>query len=190
MGIEFELKYRATPEIQEKLKETGSFQRISMETTYYDTPSGALSARFFTLRRRLENGVSVCTLKAPAGKLARGEWETECGSIREAIPELCKLGCPQELPLLTEEGLVAVCGARFTRWASAVEWDGALLELALDQGVLFAGEKEIPLCEIEVELKEGSREQAVAYAKILAQSYGLVPEAGSKFRRALALREA
>ena len=187
MGIEFELKYRATPEIQEKLKETGSFQRISMETTYYDTPCGALSARFFTLRRRLENGVSVCTLKAPAGKLARGEWETECGSIREAIPELCKLGCPRELPLLTEEGLVAVCGARFTRWASAVEWDGALLELALDEGVLFAGEKEIPLCEIEVELKSGDRAAVIAFAQELAARFDLEPESQSKFRRAMLL---
>ena len=190
MGVEFELKYRATPEIQETLAQKGQWHSISMETTYYDTPTGALSQRFFTLRRRLENGTSVCTLKAPAGSLARGEWETECGSIETAIPELCKLGCPQELPQLTAEGLVAVCGARFTRRASTIEWEGALLEIALDRGILFAGDKEIPLCEIEVELKEGSREQAVAYGRILEKLYGLTPESGSKFRRALALREA
>ena len=105
MGIEFELKYRATPEIQEELAKTSQWHSISMETTYYDTPTKALSSRFFTLRRRLENGVSVCTLKAPAGELARGECETECDSIEEAISELCKLGCPPELPQLAAEGL-------------------------------------------------------------------------------------
>ena len=189
MGIEFELKYRAIPEIQEKLAETGCWHSISMETTYYDTPSKALSSRFFTLRRRLENGVSVCTLKAPAGELARGEWETRCESIEAAVLELCKLGCPSELPELIAEGLEAVCGARFTRRCSSVEFGGAVLELALDRGILFAGEKQIPLCEIEVELKEGSQAQALAYGKILSELYGLEPEHGSKFKRALALAE-
>ncbi len=190
MGIEFELKSRATPEIQEKLAKTSQWHSISMETTYYDTPSQALSQRHYTLRRRLENGVSVCTLKAPAGELARGEWETECDTIEGAIPELCKLGCPENLPALVSEGLIPVCGARFTRRASTVEFQSTVLEVALDRGILFAGEKEIPLCEIEVELKEGEPALAVAYAKALAQTYGLVPESGSKFKRALALREA
>ena len=189
MGIEFELKYRATPEIQAQLAKTGQWCSISMETTYYDTPSKALSSRFFTLRRRLENGVSVCTLKAPAGGDARGEWETQCETIEAAIPELCKLDCPAQLPELIADGLEAVCGARFTRLCSLVEFGDAVLELALDRGYLFAGEKQIPLCEIEVELKEGSREQALAYGKILAARYGLEPERGSKFKRALALAE-
>lgn len=189
MGIEFELKYRATPQIQEEIRKRGTWHTISMETTYYDTPSKALSRRHFTLRRRLENGVSVCTLKAPAGSLGRGEWETVCGSIEAAVPELCKLGCPEILPFLVAEGLVVACGARFTRQASIVETEGAVLEIALDAGILFAQDKQIPLCEIEVELKEGSREQAVAYAGALAASYGLEPEHGSKFKRALALRE-
>ena len=105
-----------------------------------------MSSRFFTLRRRKENGVSVCTLKAPAGELARGEWETECDSIEEAIPELCKLGCPPELPQLAAEGLVEVCGAWFTRRCREVEFAGAGLELALDEGILFAGETYVHLC--------------------------------------------
>ena len=62
MGIEFELKYRATPEIQEELAQDGHWRSIAMETTYYDTPSKAMSSRFFTLRRRKENGASICTL--------------------------------------------------------------------------------------------------------------------------------
>ena len=189
MGIEFELKYRATPEIQGEMEKTGTWHTVSMETTYYDTPSKALSRRHFTLRRRLENGVSVCTRKAPAGELGRGEWETECGSIEAAISELCKLGCPEILPFLVAEGLIEACGARFTRRFSTVETEGAVLEIALDAGILFAGEKQIPLCEIEVELKKGTRAQAMAYAKSLAKQYGLEPEHGSKFKRALALRE-
>ena len=66
--------------------------------------------------------------------------------------------------------------------------DEGVLELALDRGVLTGGGKEIPLCEVEIELKEGSQSFADHYAKCLAQKYGLIPQPHSKFRRALALR--
>ena len=67
MAVEFELKFRAMPEQLDKVQQalTGHQQVIEMETTYYDTPGGALSKRKYTLRRRMENGVSVCTLKTP-----------------------------------------------------------------------------------------------------------------------------
>lgn len=190
MGYEFELKFRATEAAQAAIAAQGQWHTITMATTYYDTPSGALSGLRYTLRRRLENGTSVCTLKTPAGELGRGEWETECDTIESAIPMLCKLGCPKNLPSLVEEGLIPVCGARFTRQASTVEVEGTVLEVALDKGILFAGNKEIPLCEVEIELKEGSREQAAAYALALAHQHGLQPEPQSKFKRALSLKEA
>ena len=73
MGREIELKYAALSPQQEALRAAfpGSWQSIAMETTYYDTPAGELSARRITLRRRMENGVSVCTVKTPAPGGAR-----------------------------------------------------------------------------------------------------------------------
>ena len=66
MGREFELKYAATQAQQDALGASfGEFTPIAMETTYYDTSDGALSRQHITLRRRLENGVSVCTVKTP-----------------------------------------------------------------------------------------------------------------------------
>lgn len=190
MGIEFELKYRATPQVQEKLLELSSqWKSISMETTYYDTPALALGKKHYTLRRRLENGVSVCTVKTPVQSFSRGEWEIVAPAIESAVPELCKLGAPEDLLSLTQEGIFPVCGARFTRRAAAIVVEGAVLELALDAGVLFANEKEVPLCEVEVELKQGDAVHAVAYADALSRRFGLSPEPHSKFRRALALRE-
>ena len=52
---------------------------------------------------------------------------------------------------------------------------------------MLGGGQEIPLCEVEVELKSGDPETAVAFATALAQRFGLEPEKKSKFRRALAL---
>ena len=191
MGAEYELKFRAERDIQDSVYTTfpARWQTISMETTYYDTPSGSLSARRYMLRCRLENGVSVCTLKTSGQGNLRGEWEVEANSVAEAIPELCKLGCPAELAALASEGLVPICGARFTRKAGVLTFLECAVELALDQGVLFAGDQEIPLREIEVEQKSGSREAVNAFARQLADIYGLQPEEKSKFARALALRQ-
>ena len=61
------------------------------------------------------------------------------------------------------------------------------LEIALDLGVLLGGGREMPLCEVEVELKEGPMEAADAFAIDLARAFGLKPERRSKFQRALAL---
>ena len=189
MAIEFELKYRATPEQQAAILAAaeGAEQRFEMQTTYYDTPDGALSRQHITLRRRMENDRSICTMKTPIEKNGRGEFELECSSIEDAISELCKLSGRPELLSLLSCGVIAVCGARFTRIARTIVSDGCTVELAVDRGILTGGGKEIPLCEVEVELKEGSRESACMYAAALAAIHGLQAEHKSKFRRALAL---
>jgi triphosphatase len=188
MGREFELKFRATPEQQEAILSLyGDFSTITMETTYYDTPNGSLSARNITLRRRLENGNAVCTVKTQLDGVGRGEWETNHQRIEDAIPVLCKLGCTEDLIALTAPGLVRVCGARFTRQCKTLAVEGSTVELALDRGILLGGGRELPLCEVEVELKEGREDDALLFAQILAAKYGLQQETKSKFRRALDL---
>ena len=191
MGREFELKFRATPEQQEAILSLyGDFSTIDMETTYYDTPNGSLSARNITLRRRLENGNAVCTVKTQLDGVGRGEWETNHQRIEDAIPVLCKLGCTEDLIALTAPGLVRVCGARFTRQCKTLAVEGSTVELALDRGILLGGGRELPLCEVEVELKEGREDDALLFAQILAAKYGLQQETKSKFRRALDLAKA
>ena len=191
MGCEYELKYRADAESLRSVFTTfpARWQTVKMETTYYDTPSRSLSQRRWTLRRRMENGVSVCTLKTPGVGMERGEWEVECESIENAISELCKLGAPILLLELCKEGLAVSCGARFTRRAGTFSLRDCVMELALDEGILLGGGKEIPLCELEVEHKEGSRESMERFAEELAGIYGLQPEEKSKFARALALSQ-
>lgn len=186
MGIEFEVKFRATPEVLDTIRQkiTGQEVEYRMQTTYYDTPAGALSAQRYTLRRRMENAQSVCTLKTPAAGFGRQEFEVKADTIEAAIPLLCKLSGLDDLPALLSDGVVPICGAEFTRIAKTVTLPDCTVELALDQGVLTGGGREIPLCEAEVELKEGSREAALAYAAQLSLAFGLEQEKESKFRRA------
>lgn len=183
MGVEIEFKFRATPEVLAKIDKNtpGASATIAMETTYYDTPTGDLSRRHFTLRRRMENELSVCTLKTPAAQ-GRNEFEVNAATIEEALPELCKLS-GEELPTT----VVPICGAKFTRITKLLSLEDCVLELALDRGVLMGGGRELPLCEVELELKDGTPEAALQYAHILATQFGLPLESYSKFRRALAL---
>lgn len=189
MGREFELKYKASPAVLEQIRQTvgGSFAAIAMETAYFDTPAGDLSARKWTLRRRLENGVSICTVKTPAVGYGRGEWEVPCEEITAAVPELCKLGAPEELISLCRGGLRETCGVRFTRLAQLLSGNGAAMELALDQGVFLGGGREKPFCIAELELKSGDEDAALAFAAEFAAKFGLEPEEKSKFRQAMEL---
>ena len=188
MGREFEKKFRATEDqFAALLADFDGLTETQMETTYYDSPFRRLGILHWTLRRRMENGVSVCTLKTPAENGARNEWEVECGNIMQAIPMLCKQGAPMELMAVTVSGMIPVCGAKFTRLSKQLSMEDCVVELALDKGILTGGSRECPLLEVEVECKSGSEEAAALFAKVLAAKYGLIPEGKSKFARALAL---
>ena len=183
MAMELEWKFAATKEafsaLQTRYQEVLS--PIQMETTYYDTPEKFFSSLRCTLRTRLENGKCICTLKTPAEK-GRAEWEVEMDSIREAAPVLCKLaGLP------APEVLVPVCGAKFTRLAATLSLETVTLELALDNGLLLGGNKELPLLEVEIEYKSGEEKDGEIFAYSLAAELGLSPEHKSKFRRAMDL---
>lgn len=190
MGKEFELKFAAASgEILDgiRLLLGGCAETIHMATTYYDTKEAALSARKWTLRLRQENDDFVVTFKTAGDGSTRGEWEYHADRVEFAAESLIDLGAPEELAEILANGVQPVCGAKFTRRAIAVEVDGAILEVALDEGKLFREDRELPICEVEVELKQGSEKAAVDFAKGLAVQFGLREEPKSKFVRAVTL---
>ena len=182
MGREFELKYVATPEKLSAIrKKWDGWITFSMRTSYFDTQDGLLSKEKCTLRQRLENGISVCTLKTPIAGFGRGEWDAQAPWNEETVSQLF---CAAQKTPVDFSKLCCVCGARFTRLAKTVVLPLCTVEIALDEGVLIGSNREIPLCELEVELKEGSEKAAIAWASELAAEFGLQPETESKFRRA------
>lgn len=182
MGLEVEFKYAATPKQQQEIfNQFENWTEITMETTYYDTADRALSGKKCTLRCRLENGIAVCTLKTPAVGLGRGEWDVESLWEEKAVSQL--FAAAGQAPI-SFASLRPVCGARFIRLATTVKLPQCTVEIALDKGVLMGGNRELPLCEVEVELKSGEESALAAWAEELAACYGLQPERNSKFRRA------
>ena len=192
MATEYERKFRGRTELEPLLRALFSEPRqMQMETTYYDTPDRAFSNRRCTLRRRLENGRSICTLKTPKSDGSRGEWELEAEDMIPASEILCKLSGLQECLQWLRGGLITVCSARFVRlfWEVALE-DGTA-EVAFDLGQLQGGDRVCPICELEIEQKTCSRAQCDRFAEELARRFALVEETESKFARAMALcREA
>ncbi len=199
MGTELEWKYDLPEALPDgdllswkplRRRMVGMPRLWRMRTTYYDTPDRALSARGITLRRRLENNLSVICAKAPlpgaADPHARGEWELAGSDPAAALQELVRLGAPSEL---TELGCpVPVCGAAFVRTAVLLRFDdGSAAELALDHGSLFGGSRSLPLRVLELELKEGAPAESLAFLKALAERFSLEPQPKSKYARARAL---
>jgi len=167
----------------------GNYSLLNMATVYYDTPDHRFSQRRWTLRLRQENEAMIVTLKTPAEGRARGEWAVPAYSVQTALPQLVEQGAPAELMELVEgQAILPVCAAEFTRRAVDVAFaDGTVCELCGDIGVLVGGGKEEPLCEIEIELKEGDAETAEAFAGELMDRFNLQEEPRSKFARASAL---
>lgn len=192
MGRELEWKYATDAQTQDAIMHALSreWETVQMETTYFDTPARDLSARKWTLRHRSENGAHVCTLKTPGENGARGEWETQCAEITDAILVLCKLGAPQELATLARAGLHATCSARFTRTLTTLRTDESTIELALDCGMLCGGDCAEALCEVEIEHKHGDEAASARLAATIATQFHLSPEEKSKFQRANALANA
>ena len=182
MGREFELKYAATPEkLAAIFQMWENWEAISMETTYFDTRDDALSAEHCTLRCRMENGVCVCTIKTPISGFGRGEWNKNAPWCAETVAQLFAEAGREAIAF---DALRPVCGAKFIRRAKTVELPGCTVEIALDEGILMGGTQQIPLCELEIEVKDGSEKGAVLWAKSLAAKFDLQPESRSKFRRA------
>ena len=185
MGREFELKYAVSEDSFFAIaREFAPLSVIQMETTYFDTPDNALSRKKITLRRRLENGKSVCTLKTPGDSFGRGEWDAEGPWCEEMVADLFARA---EIPAIPITELSEVCGARFTRLAREISLPDCTLEIALDEGILLAGNKTLPLREVELELKSGSDTALLAWAEEFAEKYQLKIEPKSKFRRAMDL---
>lgn len=172
------------------------FQEMHMRSTYYDTSDGVLSQRKWTLRLRDEGGHCVAAFKTQnvsddLGFFTRNEWQCNATSMQEAIPQLIDQGAPRELKtLLRGKELLPVCGAEFTRRAVYLYMeDGVRIEMAGDLGYLFAGEKQEPICEVELELLYGDAVSLSPLCNQLVEEYGLYEELRSKYQRAKALAE-
>ncbi|MGB9754563.1 CHAD domain-containing protein [Roseiflexus castenholzii] len=200
--IEVELKFRVgDPAIFHALSRPmtlGDFQLKPVgdgehqHNTYYDTPDFRLRAQHYGLRVRTVGHHRIATLKGETqsrdGLHQRPEWEMpvesddpqrwSSGDVRDRAFALAG-GAPLQ-PVLTIETLRRL----------VYVWQGSrrVAEIALDEGVIYAGGREQMFYELEIELlPEGTREDLDTLGARLQAQFPLQPDNLSKLARGLTL---
>ena len=201
MAIETELKLILAPGqvarfkrllagIGPNLVELGTDPLISV---YYDTPELVLLDHDVSLRVRKVNGEWVQTVKSgeKEGGSAYQRLELEA-TIEGPEPDIEAIKDKRLRSLLTKvaarSALVPVftTDIRRTRWILKDEL-GASIEVALDQGKIFADRKSLKINEVELELIEGDADTLFERAIEWAATIPLIPEPASKASRGYCL---
>ena len=69
-----------------------------------------------------------------------------------------------------------------------VVFGSSVIEAAFDEGIITDGkDRQIPICELECELKEGNEADLSAFGELLAETFSLAPLSDSKLKRGLSL---
>lgn len=142
----------------------------SLVNCYYDTPDAALNRQHAALRVRQAGEQYVQTLKT-RGEFVNGAHRREEWEWPVAGPSL-SLGLLADTPLgdrINLARLAPVFETNFTRQVVMLDDGEAVIECALDDGVIVVGENQKPLHEVEFELKSGNPSRLLVWAEKLAQ---------------------
>lgn len=190
-GTETELKFLLDADSARRLKARiralpgleGAPATRTLRSVYYDTPDQALRRAGIALRMRRDGRRWIQTVKARTrtdGALQSGrEDEAPAPGGRLDLDLVADADLRAQLRALTDDAALApVCETAIKRSLSIVAVNGtARAELAVDQGDIIAGDRAMPLHELEIELKDGG----VAALFDLART--LFPEGAMTFSR-------
>ncbi len=161
MADETELKLELSSESADTLLASDLFggepQVVQQNSIYFDAPDHALRAAGYSLRIRKEGEARKQTVKATkastAGLFARSEWEFPVERDEPVIDHVTPLR--GELGPIIDQ-LVPQFKVRVTRHKWTLTEAQSEIEVVLDIGVAEVGDRQTPICEIELELKDGN----------------------------------
>ena len=200
--MEVELKLLLAPEHKQQLRQHPLLAGLATRSQtlvahYFDTPDLHLLRHGAGLRVRQEDGVWVQTMKAGGsvqnGLHQRNEWE---GRVSRPWPQLGKLrkligAEAQWLNVLAapqfKQRLEALFAVIVEREIWQLDYAGSQIELVLDCGHIERHGQQLPLNEIELELKQGKPEHLFALALQLLERLPLQLSNVNKAQRGYAL---
>lgn len=198
-GAEIELKLALAPDGLDRLRRhpllrhhcQGRPATKILTSTYYDTPDFALARAGVTVRVRVSGRHNIQTVKTAnnrcAGLFARHEWESPVASRAIDLPQLRATGVPILVEGDAADRLVPVFRTTMHRTARILAGDGWRIELALDRGEVSDGHHSEPICEAELELKEGRSGHLFDLARQIAAIVPVRLASASKSDRGYAL---
>jgi inorganic triphosphatase YgiF len=170
---------------------TSAHEPANLVSVYFDTDKLELHQRGLSLRVRRIGRRLVQTVKQEnsgnAALFARGEWEHD---VPTKQPDLDAVRDTALAPLLNEKlrrGLKPVFETRVRRMDFQIQNGESEIELSIDKGKVEAGGKSSPLCEVELELKQGQAADLFKLAKTVAQKVPVQLAVNSKADRGYAL---
>lgn len=200
-NVEIELKLLLSKSDLEKLLASdlvksvvraGSEKQRNLVSSYYDTADLALKKNGIAYRVRDKgDGTFEATIKtdkkSSSGLSERLELNlplTENAAVLEGFAEL---GLGYELTDLAPNGVEKLFTVDVVRTTYLLDLDGAVVELAIDNGKILAAGGEDTIDEVELELVEGKVEAMLLFAEQMAKLVPVHREERSKFARGLAL---
>lgn len=173
----------AAPVLAANARNKGTRKRL--KSVYYDTPERALRRAGLSLRVRQSGTRFLQTVKTEVADdpLRRGEWEASVPTLEPDLA-LAMPFIPEKLRgQLDAQPLEAVFTAEVHRHARIIELPSGTVEVAFDRGDLTAGDRSVPVSEIELELKSGSASAVYEIALRLAEHGTVKPSIRSKSAR-------
>lgn len=199
MAVEIELKLRIAPEQLARLKRHSLLKAYQvgrpitrrLYNIYYDTPNLELHKSGMALRLRHAGRQWLQTLKGggsvKAGLHQRNEWEVPVRGpeLDFDFPEAADWKA--HFPPSSHKKLQPIFVTDFSRSSRMLNFQGAQIELCIDQGEVSAGQHNMPICEMELELKSGDLRQlfelALAILDIVPFDLEIVSKAEYGYRQ-------
>src|SRR5262245_8403640 len=176
---ELELKFEVEPTTLRRLNSVPVIKALNKgakyateASVYFDNDKHSLYKKGVMLRVRRIGQRHVQTIKIAGNKapIERDEWETE---IAGAQPELDLInGTPLE-ELITKKisrGLKPMFETRVRRTHYSLTDKERAIDLTIDRGKLDTGDGSVPICELELELKRGSKDRLFEVARTLVRT--------------------
>ena len=187
-----ELKKLLASELLKGVLREGSEKKRNLVSSYYDTADFALKKNGIAYRVRDKgDGTFEATVKTDrksnGGLSERVELNMPLAENVAALEGFGELGLGYELTELAPDGVEKLFTVDVVRTTYLLDLDGAVAELAVDNGKIIAGKRKDDIDEIEIELVEGEVGALMNFAAKLAELVPVFTEKRSKFARGLAL---
>lgn len=185
---EIEMKLSLAPEDIDRLRRHALLRQLRkgraatrmLHSVYFDTPEFDLRRTQLSLRVRRVGGHHVQTVKTTgerlAGLFSRGEWERR---VPGETPDTALLAEAGFADLADAGQLRPIFATEVRRTIYLLDTGSCAVEMALDRGEVTANGQRAPICELELELRQGQpsdlfdlalRIQEIVPARILTTS--------------------
>jgi len=179
-----------------EIEDHDSRETVFMKSAYFDTEDNILSKKDIAFRVRMEGNRVVASLKwngsSEDGLHIREEINVPVDDMAcfiQPSPGIFKESEPGRamMELIGDKSLQSMLEIHFLRRRLRVDTGKSIIELAIDTGDIITSNGSQPICELEIELFSGDKEDVISIGKALAERYGLTPLNQSKYARGLKL---